>query len=225
MKITCFGKTYDTDTAAKLLWHCNNAANDSDFTEECLYITPSGDYFLSGHGGARTKYAHRLSDGSFRAGDDIIPLTEQDMEIWIYDRYDDFADTLKTINKKSAEFVKEMSDYIGHPSDIAKIEKNFPTKEEFKAWQKTQLEAVRDKYLAMDADVFFHPNGTDCTIKAVYRQAHIADYNAVMRVIPVYPPEELERQRKNAEEDAESFDRLITETLAEWGIPKEDPHA
>lgn len=107
MKITYYGKTYDTDTAAKLLWHCNNAENESGRVEEWLCVTPSGDYFLSGHGGARTKYAHRISDGSFRAGDDIIPLTEQDMEIWIYDRYNNFADTLKTINEKSAAFIKE----------------------------------------------------------------------------------------------------------------------
>lgn len=105
MKTTYSGKNYDTDTALKLLWHCNNAENDSSFVEEWLCITPSGDYFLSGHGGARTKYAHRLSDGSFRAGDDIIPLAEQDMEIWIYDRFEDFNEKLKEVVKKSALFI------------------------------------------------------------------------------------------------------------------------
>ena len=203
-----------TNTAAKLLWHCNNAENDSNFVEEWLCVTPSGDYFLSGHGGARTKYAHRLSDG-------IIPLTDQEMEIWLYDRCEDFANTLKTIAEKSAAFIKEMADYIGEPSDVARIEKRFSTKEAFKMWKNAQLEAVRDKYLSIDADAFYSPNHTDWIIKSAYRTAHIADYNAVMRVVPVYPPEELERQRKNAEEGAEAFDRLIANTLAEWGITKE----
>lgn len=110
MKTTYSGKNYDTDTALKLLWHCNNAENDSSFVEEWLCITPSGDYFLSGHGGARTKYAHRLSDGSFRASDGIIPLTEQEMEIWIYDRYNDFADTLKAVTEKASAFTRETAD-------------------------------------------------------------------------------------------------------------------
>ena len=221
MKITYYGRIYDTATAGKLLWRCNDAENDFDYCEEWLCITPSGDYFLAGHGGARTKYAHRLSDGSFCGGDDIIPLTEQEMEIWIYDRYDNFADTLKTVVEKSTAFLKEISDYIGYPSDIAAIKKHFHTKEEFKAWQRSQLTAVRDKYIAMDADAFYSPNHTDWVIKETYRKAHIADYNAVMRIVPVYPPEELERQCKIAEEDAAAFDRMITETLSEWGIPEE----
>lgn len=218
MKITCYEKTYDTDTAAKLLWHCNNAENDSSFVEEWLCVTPFGDYFLSGHGGTRTKYAHRLSDGSFRAGDDIIPLSDQEMEIWIYDHCEDFSNTLKMIAVKSAAFIKEMADYIGEPSDVSRIKKRFATKEAFETWKKAQLEAVRDKYLSIDADAFYSPNHTDWIIKSAYRTAHIADYNAVMRVVPVYPPEELERQRKSAEEGAEAFDRLIADTLAEWGI-------
>lgn len=105
MKITYYGKTYNTDTAIKLLWRCNNSENDSSFVEEFLCATPSGDYFLAGHGGARTKYAHRLSDGSFRAGDDIIPLTEQEMEIWIGDHYEDFTEKLKEVLKKVYEYV------------------------------------------------------------------------------------------------------------------------
>lgn len=225
MEITCYGKTYNTDTAAKLMWQCNNAENDFSFVEEWLCVTPSGDYFLSGHGGARTKYARRLSDGSFRAGDDIIPLSEQEMEVWLYDHYEDFANTLKEITGRTAEFIKEMADYIGYPSDITRIERKFPTNTAFKTWQKAQLEAVRDKYLAMDADAFYSPNHTDWIIKATYRKAHIADYNAVMRVVPVYPPEELERQRKNAEEIAETFDCLISDTLTEWGIKKENTNA
>lgn len=221
MEITYFGKTYNTDTAIKLLWSCNNLENDSDYAEESLYVTPSGDYFLAGHGGARTKYAHRLSDGSFRAGYDIIPLTEQETEIWIYDRYDNFADVLKTVREKSTAFLEEMSDYIGCPSDIAAIKKYFSTETEFKEWRRAQLTAVRDKYLAIDADAFYSPNNTDWIIKEAYRKNHIADYNAVMRIVPVYPPEELERQSKSAETNADAFDRLITDTLSEWGITEE----
>lgn len=221
MKITYYGRIYDTATAGKLLWNCNDEESDFDYCEEWLCITPSGDYFLTGYGGARTKYAHRLSDGSWCAGEDIIPLTEQEMKIWIYDRYDNFADTLKTVIEKSTAFIEEMSNYIGCPSDVAAIKKNFPTKEEFKAWQESQLTAVHDKYRAMDADAFYSPNYTGWVIKETYRKAHIADYNAVMRIVPVYPPEEIERQRKISEEGAAAFDRLISETLAEWGIPEE----
>lgn len=109
MKITYNGITYNTDTAIKLLWRCNNLSeNDFGFVEEWLCATPSGDYFLAGHGGARTKYAHRLSDGSFRAGDDIIPLTEQEMAIWLCDHYGD-----EDLIEKWKEILKKVSEYVG----------------------------------------------------------------------------------------------------------------
>lgn len=75
MKKIVKGKMYDTQTAKRLGEHCVNSASDFDYLGESLYRKRTGEFFLYGEGGARTKYAHLTEDGHWIYGQDIIPLS------------------------------------------------------------------------------------------------------------------------------------------------------
>ena len=58
------GKKYDTDTAKEVCCYSNNLPfGDFDWVQETLYVKRTGEYFLHGKGGARSKYA--VPDGDF----------------------------------------------------------------------------------------------------------------------------------------------------------------
>lgn len=83
---TIDGLRYDT---AKSEWIWTDTAGypgeiDTDFNsfEEGLYITPrSRRYFLAGRGGAATKYARRVADGTV-AGEKVFPLSKEAAYEW-----------------------------------------------------------------------------------------------------------------------------------------------
>lgn len=51
------GKAYDTDTAKQIAKYDNGLLpDDFDYIEETLYLKKTGEYFILGEGGARSKY-------------------------------------------------------------------------------------------------------------------------------------------------------------------------
>lgn len=77
------GKRYNTQTATKLASYGNNLGdNDFRYLSEALYKTPKGEYFLSGAGGANTKYS--ISEGNTRwNGSRIDVLTPDQARAWL----------------------------------------------------------------------------------------------------------------------------------------------
>jgi hypothetical protein len=70
------GKIYDTDTATRIC-HTGNSLSASDFNFDVssLYVTRRGGFFISGHGGAMSRFA--FSNGHGHVGSsDIIVLSE-----------------------------------------------------------------------------------------------------------------------------------------------------
>lgn len=77
------GSRYDTD-AAKRLGHWESDQDHTGFshTEETLYRTKAGKWFLHGTGNAASVYASRKSDGWSGSGEQIIPLSEDAARQW-----------------------------------------------------------------------------------------------------------------------------------------------
>lgn len=77
------GKMYDTDTATCIgtrdygLGPC-----DIDWFFEALYRKASGEYYLYGEGGPRTRYAVDRGGDLISGGEDIIPLVIEDAKDW-----------------------------------------------------------------------------------------------------------------------------------------------
>lgn len=82
MKKIINGKKYDTETATKTgEWWNGYSCNDFSFCKETLYRKRTGEFFLFGDGGAKTRWAQADGDG-LRGGEGIEPLTEGEAREW-----------------------------------------------------------------------------------------------------------------------------------------------
>jgi hypothetical protein len=79
------GKTYNTEAATELGSDDRNELRMDDFCffQETLYRSRTGNYFLYGIGGARTRFGIRVSDHWVNADEyRIIPLSEDEAVHW-----------------------------------------------------------------------------------------------------------------------------------------------
>lgn len=84
MKKIIKNRVYDTTTAREVGFR-SNGETGFDRVEETLYIKKTGEYFLYGHGGARTKYAVYDSCGGSSGSYKIIPMTYDEAREWVQD--------------------------------------------------------------------------------------------------------------------------------------------
>lgn len=75
------GRRYDTATAKLVGTYETGYIGDFDWRNEKLYMKSTGEFFLAGKGGARTRWASRTIDG-FSSGDGILPLTLEEAREW-----------------------------------------------------------------------------------------------------------------------------------------------
>lgn len=94
MKKIINGKLYDTDTA-KRLGYDGGGDGFSSWSEE-LYQKRTGEYFLYGEGGARTRYAEHVDGpgGGWTGGEKIMPLSLDAARQWAEEHLsaDDYAE-------------------------------------------------------------------------------------------------------------------------------------
>lgn len=83
MKKIINNKVYDTETA-KMLGRMDNGCgyNDLNWVCESLFRKKTGEFFLLGEGGARTRYASSVGDNSWSSGSAIIPIGEERAREW-----------------------------------------------------------------------------------------------------------------------------------------------
>lgn len=82
MKRVINGKLYNTDTAVDLAVYEANATDSLNYYSERLYRKRTGEYFIHGEGGARTRYAASDGDGWSRGGEAIFPLSVDEARAW-----------------------------------------------------------------------------------------------------------------------------------------------
>lgn len=95
MKKIINAKVYDTDTARYVGWWDNGCGQgDFDYVREELYCKRTGEYFLYGEGGARTKYSEMEGSNTWTSGAMIIPLTYDAAREWAEEhlKADDYLD-------------------------------------------------------------------------------------------------------------------------------------
>ncbi|MCI6548634.1 MAG: hypothetical protein MR415_08320 [Coriobacteriaceae bacterium] len=79
------GKLYDTDKAQQVgePWGpAGLGTGDLDWLEETLYRKRTGEYFLHGEGGPRTRYAEPYGQSSWTGGERIMPLSYDEAREW-----------------------------------------------------------------------------------------------------------------------------------------------
>lgn len=83
MKKIINGKVYDTTTAERVgSWSNNHATSDFGYCSEELHQKRTGEFFLHGEGGPRSKYAVSQGNNDWGYGERIIPLTYEAAQMW-----------------------------------------------------------------------------------------------------------------------------------------------
>lgn len=81
-------KSYDTDTAALVGTWDNREYGNFDYVAESLYRKRTGEYFLHGEGGPRSRYAESHGNNSWGAGEAITPLSIESASEWAREHLD-----------------------------------------------------------------------------------------------------------------------------------------
>ena len=117
MKKIIDGKRYDTETA-KLIGE-DSYSNPSDFNYWCetLYQKKTGEFFLHGKGGARTKYAQAIDSNSWCSGERIMPLSYDKAREWVEKHLD--ADTYEEVFGPVAEDDSKRALNLSLPASVA----------------------------------------------------------------------------------------------------------
>jgi hypothetical protein len=83
MKKIINGKMYNTETATEIGENWNGySPNDFKFIEEKLYLKQTGEFFIAGKGGPKTRYAVDCG-GSTSGSSKIFPISIQDAMSWV----------------------------------------------------------------------------------------------------------------------------------------------
>lgn len=104
------GRRYDTETAKEIACTSHGHTDELSWWQEILYRKNTGEYFLYGAGNTASKYAELISQNEWRAGERIIPLTEEAARRWAEksldaDDYEGvFGNTEEDNSKKTATF-------------------------------------------------------------------------------------------------------------------------
>ncbi len=77
------GKKYNTETAEKVgNWWNGCSASDFNYVEETLYKKRTGEFFLYGEGGARSRYSKSVGQNCWSGDERIIPMTFDEAQEW-----------------------------------------------------------------------------------------------------------------------------------------------
>lgn len=87
MKKIINGKKYNTDTAQRLGEWDNGQYGNFDYEEETLYRKKTGEFFICGSGGAASKYACSVREGT-ASGSQISPISWEEARQWAEDHLD-----------------------------------------------------------------------------------------------------------------------------------------
>lgn len=81
------GKRYNTETA-ELIDGYSKFERSFEYISEELYRKRTGEFFISGKGGPRSKYAQRVEQNTWSGGAKIEPLTEAEAKAWLEEHSD-----------------------------------------------------------------------------------------------------------------------------------------
>ena len=82
MKKVIRGRLYDTEKAAEIGYDSYSNRGDFGYWCETLYRKRTGEFFLYGEGGPRSKYAVCIGQNQWSGGEKIIPLTYDEAKDW-----------------------------------------------------------------------------------------------------------------------------------------------
>ena len=96
MKKIIRGLMYNTETAKEVGWWNNGySRNDFSYEEEQLYKKRTGEFFIYGFGGPKSKYARATGLNSWTGDSNIIPISYEEAKQWAEEKL--YADEYESI--------------------------------------------------------------------------------------------------------------------------------
>ena len=115
MKKIIKNKVYDTDTAQLIGGVVTDqySSQDPEYYYETLYVKKTGEFFIHGVGGAKSRYAVRR-DGSWVEGEALVPLSFDSARDFVEehldrDTFDKFFGTSDISNTNTVSFKTTLS--------------------------------------------------------------------------------------------------------------------
>ena len=99
------GKRYDTETAVQMAEWDNGQYRSFNFMKEVLYRKRTGEYFIYGEGGPRTRYAELVDNNLWSDGSAIRPVSLEEAQKWAEehltaDEYEEIFGTVEESTEK-----------------------------------------------------------------------------------------------------------------------------
>lgn len=94
MKKIINNKLYDTETAREIDHYQYSNASDWFYVREVLYKKRTGEYFLYGEGGAKSRYSEYCGNNQYSGSSVIFPLSKEEAKEWALENMnaDDFME-------------------------------------------------------------------------------------------------------------------------------------
>lgn len=123
MKKVINGKLYDTETAREVGSDSYLYPRDFNHWVETLYVKRSGEYFLHGQGGPRSRYAVSVGQNSWEGGEKIIPLSFENARKWAEEHMDadDYAEAFGMPDEGESD--EKATLCVQVPADLAAVVK------------------------------------------------------------------------------------------------------
>ena len=111
MKRIISGKLYDTDKAKSIGVWWNGTPRDFDYVREELLKKRTGEYFLYGEGGPRSRYAMSRGDDGWSGGEKIIPMSYKKAAEWAAENLEakDFENEFGAISDEGEDVLISVS--------------------------------------------------------------------------------------------------------------------
>lgn len=77
------GKRYNTKTATEVAERSHGNASDFQHFQESLYLSPNGQWFVAGEGGAMSHYSVSAGQNCSGGGSDLRLLTPNEAQEWL----------------------------------------------------------------------------------------------------------------------------------------------
>jgi hypothetical protein len=88
MKRMFMGEILNTDTASLVhFWNNGKVSTDFQYCKEALYRSPTGRYFIVGHGGPQSIYAISLGRNRWAGSVSIRVVSQQAARQWLDEHY------------------------------------------------------------------------------------------------------------------------------------------
>lgn len=124
MKKIINGKRYDTDTAKFIAEASYSNYGDFNYWSESLYQKRTGEFFLHGEGGARSKYSRATGQNEWCGGAEIIPLTLLEAQEWgeKYLDADEYEETFGVVEEGKTQVSTWISESMKTEADALREE-------------------------------------------------------------------------------------------------------